>query len=166
MSDTKEKIGIDGLDDILNGGLPTGHIYLVEGDPGTGKTTIALQFLQEGVRLGETALYVTLSESKQELLAVADSHGWSLDGIDIFELLPEETSLGIDRQYTVFHPAEVELADTTQSILDKVANCQSKRVVIDSLSELRMLAQEPIRYRRQLLALKDFFAERLPTTSN
>ncbi len=160
MNDTRVKIGIPGLDDILNGGLPATHLYLMEGDPGTGKTTIALQFLQEGVKEHETALYVTLSESRQELLAVAESHGWSLDGIDIFELLPEENSLKVDRQYTVFHPAEVELADTTRAILDRVEGCSARRVVIDSLSELRMLAQEPIRYRRQLLALKQYFSDK------
>jgi len=160
MNDTRVKIGIPGLDDILNGGLPAAHLYLMEGDPGTGKTTIALQFLQEGVREHETALYVTLSESRQELLAVAESHGWSLDGIAIFELLPEENSLKVDRQYTVFHPAEVELADTTRAILDRVEGCSARRVVIDSLSELRMLAQEPIRYRRQLLALKQYFSDK------
>ena len=160
MNDNRVKIGIPGLDDILNGGLPATHLYLMEGDPGTGKTTIALQFLQEGVKEHETALYVTLSESRQELLAVAESHGWSLDGIDIFELLPEENSLRVDRQYTVFHPAEVELADTTRAILDRVEGCSARRVVIDSLSELRMLAQEPIRYRRQLLALKQYFSDK------
>jgi circadian clock protein KaiC len=158
MKETRVRIGIPGLDDILNGGLPATHLYLMEGDPGTGKTTIALRFLQEGIKEGETALYVTLSESKQELLAVAESHGWSLDGIDIFELLPEENSLKEDHQYTVFHPAEVELADTTRAILDRVEGCSARRVVIDSLSELRMLAQEPIRYRRQLLALKQYFS--------
>src|SRR5947208_2057099 len=104
MTDKRVKIGIRGLDDILNGGLPAGHLYLMEGDPGTGKTTIAMQFLQEGVREGEKTLYVTLSESKQELLAVAESHGWCLDGIDIFELLPEQNSLKVESQYTVFHP--------------------------------------------------------------
>jgi circadian clock protein KaiC len=160
MNETREKTGIEGLDDILNGGLPEGHVYLAEGEPGTGKTTIALKFLQEGVKLGQPVLYVTLSESKQELLDVAQSHGWSLDGIEIFELLPEETSLGLEQQYTVFHPAEVELADTTRSILDKVEQFQSKRVVIDALSELRMLAQEPFRYRRQILALKQYFSGR------
>lgn len=158
MKETRLRTGIAGLDNILNGGLPAAHLYLAEGDPGTGKTTIALQFLQEGVKQGETALYVTLSESRQELLAVAESHGWSLDGIDIFELLPEENSLNVDRQYTVFHPAEVELADTTRAILERVEACSARRVVIDSLSELRMLAQEPIRYRRQLLALKQYFS--------
>ncbi|HZQ68085.1 MAG TPA: ATPase domain-containing protein [Terriglobales bacterium] len=158
MEDTRLKIGIEGLDDILNGGLPSGHLYLLEGEPGTGKTTIALQFLMEGAKTGESALYVTLSESKQELHSVAESHGWTLDGIEIFELLPEENSLGIERQYTVFHPAEVELADTTRAILDRVEHCQARRVVVDSLSELRMLAQEPIRYRRQLLALKQYFS--------
>jgi circadian clock protein KaiC len=160
MTDNRVKTGIPGLDDVLNGGLPAAHLYLMEGEPGTGKTTIALQTLMEGVKLGEKGLYVTLSESKQELLAVAESHGWCLDGIEIFELLPEENSLREDRQYTVFHPAEVELADTTRAILDRVEGCEARRVVLDSLSELRMLAQEPIRYRRQLLALKQYFSDK------
>lgn len=154
---SKISAGIEGLDDIMGGGFPAGHLYLIEGDPGTGKTTLALQFLLEGVARGEKSLYVTLSESKQELLDVAKSHAWSLDGIEIFELLPEEENLRPDGQYTVFHPSEVELADTTKSVIDEVKRLEPSRVIIDSLSELRMLARDPLRYRRQIMAFKQFF---------
>src|SRR5581483_7155276 len=157
---SRVKTGIDGLDNVLAGGLPSGHLYLIEGDPGTGKTTLALQFLLSGVEAGEPTLYVTLSESKSELHAVAKSHGWTLDSINIFELLPEESSLRPDGQYTVFHPSEVELADTTKAMLDEVEKRGPRRIVIDSLSELRMLAGDPLRYRRQILALKEYFAGR------
>ena len=153
-------IGVTGLDDILGGGLPSDHLYLIEGDPGTGKTTIALQFLLEGARLGEKGLYVTLSESKHELLGVAESHGWSLDSIPIFEMTPQEEEINPEAQYTVFHPSEVELADTTSSVLKQVDQIQAKRVVFDSLSELRMLARDPLRYRRQILGLKRYFTGR------
>ncbi len=153
--------GVAGLDDILTGGLPRNHLYLIEGDPGTGKTTIALHFLLEGVRQGEKGLYVTLSESKGELVGVAASHGWgSLDGITIFEMTPQGDEVQPEAQYTVFHPAEVELADTIASVLKVVDEVQATRVVFDSLSELRMLARDPLRYRRQILALKRFFAGR------
>ncbi len=152
------KTGIEGLDDILEGGLPSGHLYLVEGDPGTGKTTLALQFLLAAIAAGESALYVTLSESAKELREVAASHGWSLEKVQIFELLPDEEALRPERQYTVFHPAEVELGDTTKAIVAKVEEVNPTRVVIDSLSELRMLAQDPLRYRRQILAFKQYFS--------
>jgi circadian clock protein KaiC len=150
--------GVEGLDDILDEGLPAGHLYLIEGDPGTGKTTLALQFLLAGARQGDSVLYVTLSESAKELADVASSHGWSLEKIKIFELLPDEDALRPERQYTVFHPAEVELGDTTKAIVTKVEEVNPKRVVIDSLSELRMLAQDPLRYRRQILAFKHYFS--------
>ena len=150
--------GIEGLDDILQSGLPAGHLYLIEGDPGTGKTTLALQFLLAGARQGESVLYVTLSESASELTDVAASHGWSLENVAIFELLPDEEHLRPERQYTVFHPSEVELGDTTKAIVAKVEELNPKRVVIDSLSELRMLAQDPLRYRRQILAFKQYFS--------
>jgi circadian clock protein KaiC len=156
----KAKTGIAGLDDILFGGFPQRHLYLVEGDPGTGKTTLALQFLLEGLKHGEKGLYVTLSESKAELLGVAGSHGWSLDQIPIFEMTPQEEDIQPDAQYTVFHPSEVELADTTSSVLKQVDEVQPARVVFDSLSELRMLARDPLRYRRQILGLKRYFAGR------
>jgi circadian clock protein KaiC len=146
--------GIAGLDDILHGGLPAGHLYLFEGDPGTGKTTVALQFLLEGLRNGESVLYVTLSESKEELIQVAKSHGWPADSLPISELVPPEDDLRPEAQYTVFHPSEVELADTIAAILKQVDDAQPQRLVFDSLSELRMLARDPLKYRRQILAMK------------
>lgn len=152
--------GSEGLDDILGGGLDPERLYLVEGRPGTGKTTIALQFLLEGVRRGERGLYITLSETERELRLVARRHGWSLDGIDVFELVPPETTLDPERELTVFHPADVELAETTKLVLARVEAADPARVVLDSLSELRLLAQSPVRYRRQVLALKHFFARR------
>jgi circadian clock protein KaiC len=152
--------GSEGLDDILNGGFDKNRMYLYEGRPGTGKTTIALQFLLEGARQGERVLYVTLSETKRELMLVARRHGWSLKGIEIFELVPPETSLDPDRELTVLHPAEVELGETTKVVFDRVAQINPTRVVFDSLSELRLLAQSALRYRRQVLALKHFFASR------
>jgi circadian clock protein KaiC len=152
--------GIPGLDDVLNGGLPRGHLYLIEGDPGTGKTTVALQFLLEGLRRGEPGLYVTLSESKQELEIVAASHGWSLAQLPIFEMAPLQDEIDPEAQYTIFHPSDVELSDTIASVLKQVDSLSPKRVVFDSLSELRMLAREPLRYRRQILALKRYFAGR------
>jgi circadian clock protein KaiC len=152
--------GSAGLDDILCGGLDADRLYLYEGQPGTGKTTIALQFLLEGVRNGERVLFVTLSETERELTLVAQRHGWSLKGIDIFELVPPETTLDPAQQVTVFHPAEMELSETINLIFERVQQIDPTRVVIDSLSELRLLAQNPLRYRRQVLALKHFFAKR------
>ncbi|MGO4123728.1 ATPase domain-containing protein [Inquilinus sp. YAF38] len=152
--------GSAGLDDILCGGLDPDRLYLYEGRPGTGKTTIALQFLLEGVRNGERVLFVTLSETERELTLVAQRHGWSLKGIDIFELVPPETTLDPAQQVTVFHPAEMELSETINLIFERVQQIDPTRVVIDSLSELRLLAQNPLRYRRQVLALKHFFARR------
>jgi circadian clock protein KaiC len=151
--------GSAGLDDILAGGFEAYRVYLIEGRPGTGKTTLALQFLLEGAQRGERCLYVTLSESERELRAVAASHGWGLQGIDIFELTPE-ASLDPDQELTLFHPADMELSETTKQILDRVAEINPKRIVFDSLSEMRLLAQSPLRYRRQILALKTFFARR------
>ncbi|HKE41123.1 MAG TPA: ATPase domain-containing protein [Casimicrobiaceae bacterium] len=152
--------GISGLDDILRGGFTQSRIYLIEGVPGSGKTTLAMQFLLEGVRLGEPVLYVTLSETAQELREVADSHGWSLDGVTMRELVPSEESLRPDDQYTMFHPSEMELGETTKAILADVEAIKPTRAVFDSLSELRLLAGNPLRYRRQILALKQFFAGR------
>ncbi|WP_025038050.1 ATPase domain-containing protein [Bradyrhizobium sp. DOA9] len=152
--------GSEGLDDILGGGLDANRMYLYEGRPGTGKTTIALQFLLRGVRDGERVLYISLSETKRELDLVARRHGWSLQGVDIFELVPPETTLDPDRELTVFHPAEMELSETTNLIFREVERINPTRVVLDSLSELRLLAQNPLRYRRQVLALKHFFTNR------
>jgi circadian clock protein KaiC len=152
--------GIAGLDDILGGGLPKGHLYLVEGDPGTGKTTLALQFLLEGIRRGESVIYVTLSESRVELEQVAHSHGWPFESLQIYEMVPPQDDLSSEAQYTVFHPSEVELADTITAILEQVDLRKPQRVVFDSLSELRMLARDPLKYRRQILALKRHFAGR------
>ena len=151
--------GIAGLDDILGGGLPSGRLYLVQGDPGVGKTTLALQFLFEGVRNGEAGLYITLSETREELLQVAQSHGWDLDSIAILEMDAED-ALSPDAQNTLFHPAEVELGETTAKILAETDRVKPRRVVFDSLSEVRLLAGAGLRYRRHVLALKQHFAGR------
>jgi circadian clock protein KaiC len=150
---------VSGLDDILGGGLPTNHLYLLDGEPGTGKTTLAMQFLLEGVAKGERGLYVTLSESAAELNAVAESHGWKLDGIDIFEL-SKDSARDMEESYTIFHPAEVELQQTVDEVLKAVEKHNPARVAFDSLSEMRLLAREPLRFRRQILALKQFFQGR------
>lgn len=162
MDDEAQRIstGSEGLDNILGGGLDPNRMYLYEGSPGSGKTTIALQFLLEGVRRGERVLYVTLSETKAELELVAKRHGWSLDGIDVFELVSPETSLDPELELTVLHPAEMELSETTQQVFDRVTKTNPTRVIFDSLSEMRLLAQSPLRYRRQVLALKHFFTTR------
>lgn len=152
--------GSEGLDDILGGGLDADRVYLYEGRPGTGKTTLALQFLLEGVRHGERTLYVTLSETRVELFGVAERHGWSLEGIDVFELSAPESLLDPGRELTVLHPAEMELNETTKMVFDRVTETNPTRVVFDSLSEMRLLAQSPLRYRRQILGLKHFFAGR------
>jgi circadian clock protein KaiC len=152
--------GVTGLDDILAGGLTRNRLYLIEGVPGSGKTTLALQFLMAGAAAGEAVLYVTLSETEDELRAVADSHGWSLDGIVIRELARPEAALDPEEQNTMFHPSEVELAETTARILNDVGRLRPARIVFDSLSELRMLAGNSLRYRRQILALKQYFATR------
>ena len=157
---TFASIGSEGLDDILAGGLTRRRLYLVEGVPGSGKTTLALQFLLAGVAAGETVLYVTLSETGEELRAVAASHGWQLDGVHIRELAPSEEALDPDEQNTIFHPSELELASTTKLVLDDVDRLRPTRVVFDSLSELRLLAGSALRYRRQILALKQYFASR------
>ena len=152
--------GSIGLDNILGGGFDADRVYLIEGRPGTGKTTLALQFLLEGARRGERCLYVTLSESERELRTVAARHGWTLEGIDIFELVPPETSLDPDQEVTLFHPAEMELNETTKHIFERVMEANPSRIAFDSLSEMRLLAQSSLRYRRQILALKNFFASR------
>lgn len=152
--------GIGGLDDIFRGGLPSGCLYMVAGTPGAGKTTLALQFLMEGVRAGEKSLYVTLSETRFEVQRVAESHGWDLTGIEICELVPSEANLSADGQLTVFHPSELELGQTTEAMIAEIEKHQPDRVVLDSLSELRLVAQNSLRYRRQILALKQFFSGR------
>ena len=152
--------GVQGLNDILSGGLPAGQMYLLEGTPGTGKTTLAMQFVRTAVLAGEKALYITLSESKRELEASAQSHGWRIDELSIAEFVPEEASLHPEQQYTVFHPSEVELASTIHKLTELIETEKPARIVIDSLSELRLLAADTMRYRRQLLALKQFFAGR------
>lgn len=152
--------GITGLDDILWGGLPAGHVYLIEGDPGSGKTTMGLQFLLQGIANGEPALYVTLAESRQELEAVAESHGFDVAKVEIFEVRPPELDQTGSDQYTVFHPSEIELVDVMQNILSKLEKTEAGRIVFDSMSEIRMLARDPLRYRRQILSLKQFFVGR------
>ncbi|CAH2802228.1 MAG: Circadian clock protein KaiC [uncultured Paraburkholderia sp.] len=154
--------GIDGIDDILGGGLTPNRMYLVEGSPGTGKTTLALQFLLKGVEEGQTGLYITLSETRDELITVAGSHGWDISHFGILELLSDE---GLDPQLeqTVLHPAEVELGETVRNVIQQVDTVKPARIVLDSLSELRLLSQNPLRYRRQILALKRYFATRTCT---
>jgi circadian clock protein KaiC len=154
------RTGIDGLDTILGGGLPKDHVYLLQGDPGAGKTTLSLQFLLQGAEEGETGLYVTLSETRRELEAVARSHGWSLDKITIHEQLVKEQTLREEEDTTIFHPSEIELGQTVSHILEVVERVKPQRVVLDSLSEIRLLSQSTLRYRRQILALKQYFANR------
>ena len=151
--------GIVGLDDILGGGLPRNHLYLLDGEPGTGKTTLALQFLLAGAAAGMRGLYVTLSETREELMGVAESHGWSLEGVDLFELSAEQSGAA-DEGYTLFHPAEIELQQTMESVLAAVERFDATLIVLDSLSEMRLLARDPLRFRRQILALKQYFAAR------
>jgi circadian clock protein KaiC len=160
VSERRSATGIAGLDNILGGGLVRDRLYLLQGDPGSGKTTLALQYLLEGLRQGEKGLYVTLSETTEELTAVAQSHGWSLDNLEIVELVASETDLAGDTQVTMYHPSEVELSETTRVVLEAVERVNPSRVVFDSLSEMRLLAQNSLRYRRQILALKQFFIGR------
>lgn len=152
--------GIPGLDDILSGGLARGRSFLLEGNPGTGKTTIALQFLLHGRSAGERGLYVTLSETRDELIATASSHGWDLDGIDIYELLPPENLLSEDQRQSLLYSSDLELGETTKRIFEEFERVDPDRIVLDSLSEIRLLAQASLRYRRQILAMKHYFAKR------
>jgi circadian clock protein KaiC len=156
----KALIGVEGLDDILAGGLAPGHVYLLEGNPGTGKTTIALQFLLEGAKAGETGLYITLSETEQELREGAASHGWVLnDAIHVFELLPPESLLDEEHQQSLLYSSDLELGETTKAVFEAIEKTKPVRIVLDSLSEIRLLAQSSLRYRRQILALKHYFAK-------
>jgi len=155
--------GIEGVDEILEGGLPRNRLYLVQGHPGVGKTTFALQFLIEGARRGERGMYVTLSETEEEIRSVAATHGWDLEGIALQELSTQAAGLEPSSQNTLFYPSEVELGETMRKVLADIDRIQPVRLVFDSLSELRMLAQSPLRFRRQILALKQYLAERAAT---
>ncbi len=156
----KAKTGVWGLDDILSGGFSRGHLFLVEGAPGTGKTTVALQFLLEGARAGEKCLYITLSETERELRDGAASHGWALDdGLEVFELLPPESLLDSEQQQSLLYSSDLELGETTKLIFEAVERVRPTRVVLDSLSEIRLLAQSSLRYRRQILAIKHYFSK-------
>jgi circadian clock protein KaiC len=158
-TDERCSSGVEGLDEILCGGLPRGCFYLLQGDPGSGKTTLALQFLLEGLRRGESGFYITLSETKAELVKVARSHGWSLDGIPLLELSAIESLLRPESRTTVFHPSEMELNKVSGLLREELNKTRPARVVFDSLSEFRLLAETPLRYRRQVLTLKQHFAE-------
>ena len=158
-ADTPVSSGIAALDHVLAGGFAASRIHLIEGEPGAGKTTLGMQFLMEGARKGEKCLYITLSESREELLHVAGTHGWNLDGIDIFELVPPELSLDSDREQSIVYASDLELGETVQMVKEEVERVAPARVVFDSLSEIRLLAQGALRFRRQVLALKHFFAQ-------
>jgi circadian clock protein KaiC len=155
--------GVEGMDDVLQGGLARDRVFLLEGNPGTGKTTIALQFLMEGRREGERGLYIALSESADEFRASAKSHGWSLEGVELFELLPPESLLDEDQQQSLLYSSDLELGETTKRIFKAFEAAQPNRLVLDSLSEIRLLAQSSLRYRRQILALKQYFSRRQVT---
>ena len=156
---SKAKLGVPGLDDVLVGGLSRGHLYLLEGSPGTGKTTIALQFLLEGSQRGEKGLYVTLSETEGELRMTAHSHGWDIDDkFEVFELAPPESLLDAEQQQSLLYSSDLELGETTRAMFEAVERLAPDRIVLDSLSEIRLLAQSSLRYRRQILLLKHYFA--------
>jgi circadian clock protein KaiC len=159
--------GVTGLDEIMRGGYQRKRMYLVNGEPGTGKTTLALQFILEGARRGETSIYVTLSETREELYDVARAHGWSaqaLDAVRILELQAPQEALDPERQYSFFHPSEVELGEAMKAVLAQIDEIKASRIVFDSLAELRLLAGESLPYRRQVLALKQFLSARQCTT--
>jgi circadian clock protein KaiC len=160
QADVTVPSGISGLDDVLRGGFPQHCLSMISGTPGTGKTTLAMQFLMDGAKRGERCLYITLSETKVEIEKVARSHGWDLSGIGIIELVPSERNLSADAQLTVFSPSELELGETTQAMIAAVDEHRPARLVLDSLSEIRLIAQSGLRYRRQILAMKQFFSGR------
>lgn len=150
--------GIGGLDDVLGGGLERGRVFLLEGSPGTGKTTIATQFLLAGAARGERVLYITLSETEEELRLGGRSHGWSLDGVEVFELIPPENLLDEEQSQSLLYASDLELGETTRRVFEAFERVRPDRVVLDSLSEIRLLAQSSLRYRRQILSLKHYFA--------
>ena len=156
----RDRTGVAGLDEVLHGGLPKNRVYLLKGQPGAGKTTLALQFLLEGERVGERVLYVTLSETEEEIRQVADSHGWSLDGIHLYELSSAEQTLRLRDENTLYATADVDLKETMRVLLEEVERVKPARVAFDSMSEIRLLSETPMRYRRQLLSLKQHFAGR------
>jgi len=160
--ETKDLVptGIPGLDEVLNGGFTANRLYLVEGNPGSGKSTMAMQLMMQGASVGQRVLYITLAESAEEILATATSHGWDIARVNIFELIASEEMLEPDEQFTLFHPAELELSETTKVILSEVERAKPDIVVFDSLSEMRLLAQGALRYRKQILALKQYFSGR------
>jgi circadian clock protein KaiC len=164
VENARVQTGISGLDDILHGGLPARRLYLIEGLPGSGKTTLALQFLLNGIAAGEKSVYVTLSETRDEIEEVARSHGWSLQNLEIVELSALNETIAVEAQSTLFHPSEIELSETTKFLLEAVDRINPHRVALDSLSELRLLAQTALRYRRQIVALKQYFSGRHCTT--
>lgn len=156
---SKDRTGVPGLDDILLGGLAVGRVFLLEGSPGTGKTTMAMSFLLEGARAGERGLYITLSETAPELHATAEAHGWKMDdNIEVFEVVPPESLLDADQQQSLLYSSDLELGETIKLIFEAVERSKAQRIVLDSLSEIRLLAQSSLRYRRQILALKHYFA--------
>ena len=155
--------GLAGLDDILGGGFVLGRLHLVEGKAGTGKTTLGMQFVLAGRDRGEKVLYVSMSETRDELQAVAVTHGWSLEGIEIFELVPPDAAEGDDNRQTMFRPSEVELGETMRLLCGEIERIDPARIVLNSLSEMRLLAQNPLRYRRQIFALKHFLGPRRAT---
>lgn len=159
-NDTRAETGIAGLDTILCGGLPCHRLYLIQGNPGTGKTTLAMQFLLQGARQGETTLYVTLSETREEIELVAGSHGWDLADVQIFDLSAVGDALNAETDNTFFHPSEVELTRVTEALLAEINRVEPTRVVFDSLSELRLMSETALRYRRQILSLKQYLAGR------
>ncbi len=155
----KASTGVPGLDDVLSGGFASGHVFLLEGEPGTGKTTIALRFLLQGAEAGEKCLYITLTETEQELREGAASHGWTIgENIEVFELTPAESLLDADQQQTLLYSSDLELGEAITKIFEAFERAKPSRVVLDSLSEIRLLAQGSLRYRRQMLALKHYFA--------